>query len=232
MGSVSGFQGKMIRRVLLVMAKWPAPGHTKTRLAPLFSGVEAADLYACFLRDALELARSVPGVTPAIAYAPPAPEAAAYFRWLAPDLPLVAQQGESLGERLARVLTQALQGGFDQAAAMNSDSPTLPGKFLVEAFSRLDDPAVDVVLGPSEDGGYYLIGWKRPYPRLVREVQMSTARVLEDTLAIAGEEDLKVSLLDPWYDVDSPADVRRLQGELAQKGNGAAHTRRFFQSRA
>jgi len=205
------------------MAKRPLPGRTKTRLNPPFSAVEAADLYKSFLRDALDLARAVPDVRPMIAFAPP--EAEAYFRNLAPHFDLIAQTGATLGERLNAVLTYCLQAGFMQVAAINSDSPTLPAAYVAQAFDCLDDTATDIVLGPCEDGGYYLIGWKRPHPRLVREVQMSTPYVLQDTLALAAAENLRVALLPTWYDVDDADDLSRVQTDLALAGR---HTRRFL----
>ncbi|MCP4421906.1 MAG: DUF2064 domain-containing protein, partial [Chloroflexi bacterium] len=115
-------------------------------------------------------------------------------------------------------------------AAMNSDSPSLPAAYLAQAFAHLDEPTVDVVLGPCEDGAYYAIGWKRPLSRLICDVQMSTNHVLQDTLAIAREENLRVALLPTWYDVDEVAELHRLQRELQQNPATAAHTRRFFET--
>ncbi len=222
----------MARKALLVMAKRPFPGQTKTRLTPILSPTEAAQLYTCFLRDALDRARAVSGVTPFIVYSPPTPETASYFRRLAPDFALLPQIGATLGERLDNVLTRCHRAGYAQTVAMSSDSPTLPVDYLAQAFSRLDDPAADVVLGPCEDGGYYLIGWKRPHPRLVRDVQMSTNHVLQDTLAIAAEENLRVTLLPSWYDVDDAAELRRLQGALLAREETASYTHRFFRQPA
>ncbi len=221
----------MSQKALLVMAKRPFPGRTKTRLTPLLTPAEAAELYACFLRDALNLARAAPGVTPFIAYAPSDQETEAYFRDLAPDFALIPQMGATLGERLDYALRHCLQHGYAQVAAMNSDSPTLPSAYLAQAFAHLDDPATDVVLGPCEDGGYYLIGWKRPLPRLVQEVEMSTKHVLADTLAIADKENLTVSLLPAWYDVDSAAELARIQAELQAGLSEARHTARFLRQK-
>lgn len=215
-----------MKRALLVMAKEPLAGRTKTRLAPFLSPAAAAELYASFLRDALDLARSLSGVTPLLAYAPL--EARRYFQRLAPGLDLIPQRGASLGDRLAHVLDRALASGFDRVAAMNSDSPTLPAQYLTRAFAHLDDRKTDIVLGPCDDGGYYLIGWKRPHPRLVREVQMSTGQVLEDTLALAAEEGLRVTLLPSWYDVDTPEDLARARADLSRIDGNAHHTRRFL----
>ena len=215
-----------VRRGLVVMAKRPAAGATKTRLCPPLTPERAAALYACFLADVIETvraaARMVPGMVPAIAYAPD--DAAAYFRALAPDFALLPQAGATLGERLAAVMEHVTASGHAQAAAINSDSPSLPAACLAQAFAALDDPAVDVVFGPCDDGGYYLIGWKRPHPFLVRDVAMSTTRTLADTLALADRAGLRVALLPPWYDVDEPADLAR----LAMDAGLGRHTREFL----
>ena len=208
-------KSKMKKRALLVMAKRPFPGHTKTRLCPPFSPEEAATLYECFLRDALDIVRAVPNVTPFIAYSPS--EEGEYFKKLAPDFELIPQIGANLGERLDFVLSHTLAAGFEQVAAINSDSPTLPPAYLAQAFAHLDNEAIDVVFGPCEDGGYYLIGWKQPHPRLVREIQMSTSHVLQDTLDIARQEKLQIALLPTWYDVDTIADLERIKAEMGEK---------------
>ena len=208
------------------MAKRPAAGVTKTRLCPPLTTERAAALYACFLADVVDMvraaARDVPHLTPHIAYTPTG--AADYFRDLAPDFVLLPQTGSTLGERLEAVMEKALASGHAQVAAVNSDSPSLPAIYFAQAFSALDDPAVDVVLGPCDDGGYYLIGWKRPHPFLVRDVQMSTPNTLADTLALAGRAGLSVALLPPWYDVDSPKDLER----LARDESLGRHTRDFL----
>ena len=214
------------RAALIVMAKRPFPGQTKTRLSPPFSKEEAAHLYECFLRDSLELAMSFPGVTPFIAYSPL--EAEDYFRKLAPRATLIPQCGATLGERLEYVLTHCLQAGFKHVAAMNSDSPNLPANYLEKAFDQLADESIDVVLGPCEDGGYYLIGWKQPYPKLVRELEMSTHHVLDDTLAIAAAEKLRIALLPTWYDIDNVADLRRMWPDLTDTSRSGRYTRRFL----
>jgi hypothetical protein len=211
---------------LLVVAKQPAPGQTKTRLCPPLTHDQAADLYDCFLRDTLSIMRAVPEVRRVIGYLPE--DAQGYFRQLAPDMDLSPQRGASLGERLDHLLTEALLGGSQRAVVMDSDSPTLPAAYLQQAFDDLTD--ADVVLGPTNDGGYYLIGVKQPQPRLLREVQMSTPRVLADTLALAESNGLTVSLLPTWYDVDTIDELRQLDGEIAGLSvNGSAvATRRWM----
>ena len=217
----------MAKKALIVMAKRPFPGQTKTRLVPPFSPGEAARLYEALLKDTITLARAVPKVTPFVAYDPADRDSRAYFQKIAPDFQLIEQRGSSLGERLDHVLSTGLALGYDQVVAMNSDSPTLPVDLLEEAFQRLDDPLTDVVLGPCDDGGYYLIGWKRPHPRLVREVEMSTEQVLAQTLRIAAHEQLQAVLLTAWYDVDDLADLQIIERDLGA-ADVAVHTRRFL----
>ena len=196
---------------LLVVAKQPAPGQTKTRLCPPLTHDQAAELYDCFLRDTLSIMRAVSDVRCVIGYLPE--DAQGYFRQLAPDMELSPQRGASLGERLDHLLTEALLGGSRRAVIMNSDSPTLPAAYLQQAF---DDLAIaDVVLGPTHDGGYYLIGLNKPQPHLLREVQMSTPSVLADTLELAEASGLTVSLLPAWYDVDTIEELHQLEGEIA-----------------
>lgn len=215
-----------LKNALLTVAKQPAPGRTKTRLTPPLSPTQAAALYECFLQDTLDLMRRVPNTQPVIAYLPQ--ETKPYFTHLAPDFDCILQQGQDLGARLDNALTHYLQLGYRHVAIMNSDGPTLPVDYLMAAFEALAGEA-DVVLGPSDDGGYYLIGLKRPASRLLREVQMSTPTVTADTLALAEEEGLQVELLPTWYDVDDADALARLTTELIQIPlDVASHTRAFF----
>jgi rSAM/selenodomain-associated transferase 1 len=215
-----------MHRTLLAVAKRPAAGQTKTRLCPPLSAASAAALYECFLRDTLDLMRRVPRVARGIVYLPD--HAADYFRALAPDMALAPQRGADLGERLDLLLADALAAGARQAVVMDSDSPTLPAAYITMAFEALNGEA-DVVLGPCDDGGYYLIGLKRPQPRLLREVRMSTPYVVRDTLALAEELGLCDALLPPWYDVDTAAELERLRAEIARSAEDVArHTRAFL----
>ena len=216
------------RNTLLVVAKQPFPGQTKTRLCPPLSYTQAADLYECFLRDTLDLMRQVHGVHWMIGFLPEG--AQDYFRQLAPDMELASQHGASLGERLDHLLTEALAGGSQRAVIMDSDSPTLPAEYISQAFDQLSD--TDVVLGPTRDGGYYLIGMKQPQSHLLRLVQMSTPRVLAGTLAVAESTGLNVFLLPTWHDVDTIADLHQLDEEITRSSkNGRAAATRDWPAR-
>lgn len=213
---------------LLVVAKRPSPGQTKTRLTPPLSPEKASALYECFLKDTLGLMRQVKTAKPALVYLPE--EDRAYFRSLAPDFDLLLQRGHNLGERLDNATRHYLDRRYRQVVVMDSDSPTLPAEHLAAAFEALSGDN-DVVIGPCDDGGYYLIGLKQPAPRLLREVRMSTPQVTRDTLALAAEEGLRVHLLPTWYDVDEAAALDRLQADLARLPESVArHTRRYMKN--
>ncbi len=215
-----------MKRALLVIAKRPAAGQTKTRLAPPLSLEQAAALYECFLRDTLEVARTVPKMTRFINYLPH--ESENYFRSLAPDFELLLQTGDDLGARLDFALTHCLTNGFERAVIMDSDSPTLPADYIARAFDELEEQ--DVVLGPCNDGGYYLIGLKKPAPRLLREVKMSTPFVVRDTLELARQENLRAALLPEWYDVDTVNELAQLRAELENGKAEAKWTHEFLKN--
>ncbi len=214
------------RNILVVVSKRPTPGQTKTRLVPPLSLEQAAALYECFLKDTLALMRQVPGVQCEIVFLPETERE--YYSQLAPGFGLRPQVGADLGERLDHALQHYLNPKNCNVVIMDSDSPTLPSACLVQAFQALDDGA-DVALGPCDDGGYYCIGLKQPAPRLLREVQMSTPNVTQETLKLAAEEGLQVSLLPTWYDIDEINTLRRLVSELEKAPEDvAAHTRAFL----
>jgi len=212
------------KNALLVVAKRPAPGRTKTRLSPPLTPEMASALYECFLRDTLDQMRHVKDAQHIIAYL----DEQDYFQRLAPDFELIQQHGHDLGERLDNALTDCLSDGYERVIVMDSDSPTLPSDWLSQGFDILSNNA-DVVIGPCDDGGYYLIGTRQPIPRLLREVQMSTPTVAADTIALAKEERLNLTTLPTWYDVDNGASLLRLIEELHESSSAIAqHTRQFL----
>lgn len=215
-------------RAVIVMAKRPAPGVTKTRLSPTLTPAQAAELYERLLLDTIDAIERRTDCTTVIAI--DQPESTDYFAAIAPDIEQVEQlaPGDShaeLGDRLNTVLTACLARGFSQVFAVGSDSPDLPPTHVDEAFAAFDNGEADVVLGPTEDGGYYLIGWKQRWPAIVREVQMSTPSVLDDTLAIADRVGARVALISPWYDVDTPGDLARIRSSVT---DSPSHTAAFL----
>jgi rSAM/selenodomain-associated transferase 1 len=193
---------------------------------------EATELYRCFLKDTLSLMESIPDTDIIVSYTPEGAES--YFdSVLYNGHRLLLQRGESFGDRLYYVLEDLLREGFTSAAIMDADSPTLPASYLAQAFEELARPGDRVVLGPASDGGYYLIGIKRPHRRLFERITWSSERVLAETIERAREIGLEVTLLPEWYDVDSEAELERLKREIIESAPSlsAANTRRFILSR-
>ena len=208
---------------LAVMTKAPQAGRVKTRLTPPLTPHEAAALNICFLRDtASALARAAES-TPArpIAVYTPVGAEETYANILPKDFSLVPQRGEAFGERLAAATEDLLRLGFDSLCLIDSDSPTVPAHAFASAVERLSQRDDSVVLGPSDDGGYYLIGLKKLHLRLFEKIDWSTGRVLEQTVAAAREIGLPVHLLPTWYDVDDRTTLARLCHEFFES-NGTS----------
>jgi rSAM/selenodomain-associated transferase 1 len=192
------------------MAKVPLAGEVKTRLCPPLTPVQAAALARCFLLDRLEQLRDVSEGDPLVAFAPK--ERAAEMRGLAPaGTRLVPQEGADLGARMDRLLTDLLAEGFGGAIAVGTDTPTLPTAYVRRACAALRDEAVDLVVGPAEDGGYYLIGLRAPAPALFTNMRWSTETVMADTLDRVRRLGLRHALLPTWFDVDRGEDLARLR---------------------
>ena len=211
---------------LIIVAKKPEPGSSKTRLCPPFSPEAAAEFYGCLMRDTLALAAKVQGVDLTLAYTPSS--AIDYFQELIPDgFRLIPQSGSGLGERLSNALKYHLERGYRKAVIMNSDGPTLPPGRLKESLEGLDH--ADVTLGMGHDGGYYLIGVKRHHPQLFQDIAWSTEQVIPQTLEVCRRLNLNVHCLAEWYDVDVEADLKRLRRDLAENPALAPHTRAFLE---
>jgi rSAM/selenodomain-associated transferase 1 len=205
-----GRAGSARRVAMAVMAKVPAPGDVKTRLCPPLTPVQAAGLARCFLQDRVEQLGEIEVAEPMVAFTP-AEREPEMRELLPPPVRLVPQRGADLGARLDGLLTQLLAEGYPGAIAVDADSPTLPTAFLREACTRLLDHTADVVVGPCEDGGYYLVGLRAPTPALFRDVPWSTPGVLDATVARARRLGVRLALLPPWFDVDRAGDLTRLR---------------------
>jgi rSAM/selenodomain-associated transferase 1 len=216
---------------IMIMAKVPQAGAVKTRLCPPLSQQEAMTLYYAFLRDKIAQVQSLEAASPTMAYTPA--DGRSVFAALAPGFTLIAQQGADLGERLANAFAQCFAAGHTGVIAIDSDTPTLPTNFLQQAIALLAMPKVDVVIGPSDDGGYYLIGLRALHHELFENMPWSTDVVVPETVRRATAKGLQVAWLPPWFDVDTPEDLERLQSTLkATPGKALWHTRQFFLKRA
>jgi hypothetical protein len=209
-----------------VMAKVPGMAVVKTRLHESLGAERATELYRCFLLDRLDALATLRDITGVVAFTPP--EAEALMRALAPpSLRLVPQRGADLGERLSNILTDLLDLGHIAALAVDSDSPTLPMAYVAEAAQLLSGAKCDVVLGPCEDGGYYLVGLRCPQPALFEGIPWSTDAVFAMTLDKARAGGLSVHVLPQWFDVDTEADLRRLHADMTAGTHGPPRTYAF-----
>jgi len=205
----------------VLMAKAPRVGMVKTRLTPLLSDEEAATLSRCFIQDMatnIERLTEADRVVGVVAYTP-AGEAGVFEGLLPKQFRLLTQRGADLGERLGHAAQDLFAVGFDAVCLINSDSPTLPQAVLSDAMTHLHAPGDRIVLGEASDGGYYLIGLKKPEPDLFRGIEWSTPRVFTQTVARAKENRLAVVPLPVWYDVDDWLSLRTLFEELLNQGH-------------
>ena len=212
---------------LAIMTKAPRAGAVKTRLQPPLTPEEAADLNICFLRDIADaISRATcsvcGGLRPleqdtiarGVGVFTPEGSEKEYTDILPPDFDLILQRGDGFGERLINAADDLLHVGFDSCCLINSDSPTATADAFREATAQMQGADDRIVLGPSDDGGYYLIGMKKLYRRLFQEIDWSTERVFAQTLERAREIGLNVHLLPSCFDVDDRAALRRLCDEL------------------
>lgn len=201
---------------IAVMAKASIAGKTKTRLVPPLTVDEAAMLNTVFLRDAADnilSAAAFANVSGWMAYTPAGSEP--FFRTHLPEsIGLIETVASTLGECLRHAAATLLRAGHGAVCLINSDSPTLPVGYLVAAATALAAPGDRIVLGPSTDGGYYLIGMKRPHPGLFEDITWSTDQVLSQTLARAQALGLSVIQLPTWYDVDNAETLQLLVHEV------------------
>jgi len=199
-----------VDRALVVMAKAPRPGNVKTRLAAAFSPAEAAALSIALLTDTIRLAITVPGVrvglmcqrgeTPLVQLA------------VRDGVAIVEQLGGGLAAALASTFEQFLSAGYRRVVAFNSDSPQVSGDALRDAFAALE--TADLTVGPTDDGGYYLVGAKAVHAGLFEAPRLGTSGALDALTERATELGLRVARCAPAFDVDLPADVTRLAREL------------------
>jgi uncharacterized protein len=199
-----------VGRTLVVMAKAPRPGGVKTRLAQSLPVDAVTELYRCLLDDTIVLLQSLGTVEVAIMC--PASDVEELARLTRGVVDVVAQKGEGLAAGLTSVFEHFAAPGRQRVVAFNSDSPHLPASVLGTAFEALTRH--DVVVGPTHDGGYYLVGAKAVHPALFDGDGMGTNSALEALLARARGLQLSVGFTDPFYDIDVEDDLTRLAAEL------------------
>ncbi len=194
---------------LVVFAKVPEPGRVKTRLTPPLTPADAADLYAAFLGDALA---GFVGLGVDVRLYLPASGAAMPAGLVPPGVTLCVQRGDGLGARMDAALNETLASGAGQAVVIGTDHPTLPLAHVSAAFDALAEPGT-VAVGPTEDGGFYLLGLDRPRPALFDGMTYSHASVCAETCARAEADGARLHVLPAWVDVDDAPSLARLVAE-------------------
>lgn len=227
------FAGKC---ALTVMAKAPRPGKVKTRLSPPLTPEQASALNACFLRDTVSSLHAASLAVPArlvVSYTPQGEESA-FLGILEEGTCLLPQRGDGFGQRLLATAEDLFACGFSAVCLIDSDSPTVPTSEFIAAATALLNTGDRAVVGPSQDGGYYLIGLQQPVARLFEEIDWSTEVVTAQTIARADEIGLAVKVLRPWYDVDDPESLGKLYAELLrpighlERGYPSSSTREYL----
>ena len=215
----------MTRPVVAVMARAPS-SQGKTRLIRDLGTTDEAGLRTALLRDTLASLSQVEG-DKAVLYTPP--EAEAEIRGLMPfPAVFLPQRGETLGDRMRDGALDLLASGFDRVVLIGSDLPTLPVAHLVTALDILARSADVLVLGPAEDGGYYLIGRAQAPPELFAAIPWGTPLVLQRTCEVAEALGIPVEMLARWYDVDSMSDLRRVRDAFDLPNGAGRHTRAWL----
>ena len=221
---------------IAVMAKAPRPGKVKTRLSPPLLPEEATQMSAAFLRDITEniqLAARQADIAGFVAYAPAGLESM-FNGLLANGTLLILADGSGdmpagvngFGRSLLHATRALFAQGFDSVCVLNSDSPTLPTERLVQAARALEQPGDHAVLGPADDGGYYILGMTAPRAGFYTDIAWSTPSVAEQTRQAAQCMGVVLTELGPWYDVDDRLALIRLlaESEAAGPGYGAPAT--------
>ena len=209
-----------LHRTLVIMAKAPKPGAVKTRLAQRLPLPAVTQLYCCLLQDTVMLAQSLPGVR--VAFMCPGTDVDDLARFLGNPAQIVGQKDEGLAAGLTSVFAHFAAADQHHVIAFNSDTPHLPAAILETAFHTL--VAHDVVIGPTHDGGYYLVGAKASHPTLFENDGMGTTSALEALQARARLLELSTAFTDPFYDIDVAEDLIQLAVELQLAPDRAPRT--------
>ena len=195
---------------LILFAKEPLEGQVKTRLSSLLDSKTILSLYHHFLNDSIEKIDSIVEVDRFIGIA--SDPKTGYFDDVSRSYPvrLFVQEGSNLGERMRQAFQYRFEEGYKRVVIIGADSPTLPTAYIEQALQS----EKDVVIGPSTDGGYYLIGMQGKVTDIFDGVAWGTDRVLSETLSVLKDQRAEAELLPVWYDVDLPEDLRFLKTHL------------------
>ena len=207
-------------RCLIIFAKSPIPGEVKTRLIPYITPTEAAELYKAFIADIICNTHKLKCEQVAIAYTPSNAEAT-FHSICGQSVDYLPQKGDNLGERMKNAFKHSFDKGSTRTVIIGTDSPTLPLSYIRDAFDALKE--VPITIGPTFDGGYYLIGLSEQNDAIFDGVDWSTSKVFGQTLTRIQAINKQLYVLPPWYDVDTPDNLGFLRSHIqAMKLSGTS----------
>lgn len=216
-----------MKRAIIIMSKVPTAGKVKTRLASALSPEQSAELAAVFLLDAVRKAKSI-CENVILAYSPPE-EINALKRIVPFQSVFIEQTGKDLGNKMFNAFKFAFERNSDSAVVMiGTDSPTLPADFIEQAFEHLE-LETDVVLGKTEDGGFYLIGLRAPIEKIFANVEWSSPQTFEQVYRNVSNLNLHLRETPGWYDVDEPRDLEKLREEFRHNKNARRRAPQTFE---
>ncbi len=215
------------RDAVVFLTKWPESGRVKTRLAQRMGQAKAAQLYSQFVLDLADTLIALPCDT--LCFYDPSVDAERFEQWLGPQHTYIAQQGHDLGQRMAAAFSWAFNQQYNRIIVIGTDSPDLPQAFLQQALDALN--SYDMTIGPSQDGGYYLIGFSKSGFRsnVFDDIAWSTCQVYQQTCDQITQTDCRVHTLPGWYDVDTQADLRHLINTHKDRPSSLPHTMAWLQ---
>lgn len=216
-----------MKRCLIVFAKEPQRNEVKTRLKGCLSNEQRLELYKAFLKDTLNIAKRFKCESRILAFES-AKAKPVYLESIGRKFKFYKQKGKDLGEKMHGAFRYAYRKKYKRIVIIGSDSPTLPSSFIRQAFKALNKN--DAVLGPCRDGGFYLIGLKKPCFAIFKGIRWSSKTVFEDTLRNIKRLKKTAAVINHWYDVDEPNDLVRLKQDLekSKNKNVGSCTKRYF----
>lgn len=215
-----------MNNALIIFTRVPIPGQTKTRLMPFLSEKECAQLHTCFIRDAYVKAKQAGADI--FVYYTPEEEKELLLQVLEEELICFPQSGEDLGERMKNAISDVLRLGYEKVLLIGTDIPQIRVETFENAFDDLEEN--EIVIHPTFDGGYYLIGMKKEYDSIWRVKRYGTNTVIHDTLQHMEEEGLNVAVGQKYYDIDDRYDLKQLYRDM-QDGvvNNCPNTKRYLE---
>jgi uncharacterized protein len=213
---------------IIIFVKFPEPGKVKTRLSPPLTPEQAAELYRCMVLDHLDTLDSLD--IPTRIFFTPADSRERCKEWLGADLTYLPQEGGDLGERMANAFTTIFEKGYDRVVLVGSDIPQLTTMVFIEAFEALESH--DAVIGPTMDGGYYLIGFREEtfLPEVFEGISWSSENVFDETTHILSNNVQTAHLLSPLNDIDTIQDLNELSEHSANSPFLRSQTLKHFHS--